>query len=84
MVVMDDYRFGLLVGAVGAWGLMSVLESSEYLVFGGLVLDWTVRRAVIGLGLGFAQIALALAVHRWYGSLRGIVIAESGVDDAAE
>jgi hypothetical protein len=78
---LTDYRFGLIIGACGAWGLHALLEGLEILVFGGLVIPWNTQNAIIAVLSGLAFIGLAFHLHRWVVSITNVVEAETEVND---
>lgn len=80
-VTMTDYRFGLLTGAIGAWGIYAILEGLEILAFGGLVIQWNTRTAIISVLNGLVLIGLAIYLYRWFVSITNVVKSETEVSD---
>lgn len=75
-ITLNNYRFGVIVGFLVACGVVGVLEGAEVLAFGGLLVPWTARRAVIAILIGLAYFTLAYFLHRYFGSLRKIAEVE--------
>lgn len=65
-VEFDPYRFGIVLGVIVGWAMMSIFEAIEVLTFNGLFIEWTQTRAFLALTVGVLQLMLAWTFHRWF------------------
>lgn len=78
---LTRYRFGLVIGVVSTLGAVGLFEGLEILLFGGLLIEWTTRKALISTGVGGINIILALILYRWYRSISEVMEVENKSED---
>lgn len=71
-IVLENYHLGMIVGAIITFSFMSLFQGAEVLLFGGLLLEWTARRAYMSIGAGIMFFAIGVVFHRWIKSIKHI------------
>jgi hypothetical protein len=80
-ITFTDYRLGIVVGAIVAWGFSAIFEGMEVLLFGELLIPWTTQNAAVSVGVGVIYLVFAYLIHRWVMTLQRIAEVSGEVEN---